>query len=169
MSETERPSWLEKYLSTLPREMDPRRDLWPDIARRLDAPGRRNWIPAAVAASLILSAISALFTWHLYEQRQADAAALIAAREYIRQIESPYLQARHTYEAQWPVLRGQLEPETAVLIERNLEIIRKANAELSRALERQPDSTGLQRLLRQTLAKEVDVYQRALGAARHAT
>ena len=168
MSDTNRPSWLEKHLAALPRELNPERDLWPDIARRLDRPVRRAWIPLAVAASLVLSAASALFTWHLYEQRQADAAALLAAHETIRQIESPYLQARGTYEEQWPALRTRLDPEIAALIDRNLAIIRQANAELARALEKQPENRGLQRLLRQTLAQEVDVYQRALGAARNA-
>jgi hypothetical protein len=53
------------------------------------------------------------------------------------------------------------------VIERNLEIIHRANVDLQIALEQQPDSPALRRLLRQTLAKEIDVYQRAWDASRH--
>ena len=165
MSDNDKPAWLKQHLDALPRELNPDCDLWPGIAQRLDRP-RRAWIPVAIGASLAISVVSALFTWRMHEQRQVEAVALLAAQQYLQQIESPYLAARATYEQQWPALRAQLDQDTAALIERNLAIIRKANDELARALEKQPDNRGLQRLLRQTLNKETDVYQRALVAAR---
>ena len=165
MIDLERPAWLSEKLNALPRELAPEHDLWPEIARRIDRP-KRSWLPVAVAASLAISAVSALFTWQILELRRQEAAAHAVALEYLQQIESPYLPARTSYEQQWNAVRGQVDPETAAIIERNLAIIRQANEELAAALKKQPDNRGMQQLLRRSLAKEVDVYQRAVDAAR---
>ena len=104
----------------------------------------------------------------MFEQQRHDAAALLAAQQLLQQIQQPYLPVRAEYEAQWPALRAQLDPETARVVEHNLKIIHKANAELARALERQPDSPVLRQLLRQTMNQEVEVYRRAAAAGRPA-
>ncbi len=166
MNQNDTPDWLRTHLQALPAEIPPARDLWPDIARRLDRPGHSRWMPAAVAASVLISVTATWFTWHVFEQQRRDAAALLAAQQLLQEIRQPYLPVRAEYEAQWPTLRAQLDPETAKVVERNLEIIHKANAELARALERQPDSPVLRQLLRQTMTQEVDVYRRAEAAGR---
>ena len=166
MNHNETPDWLRPHLQSLPAEIAPARDLWPEIARRLDRRGHSRWLPVAVAASLLISVSATWFTWQVLVQQRHDAAALLAAQQLLQQIRQPYLPVRAEYEAQWPVLRAQLDPETAKVVERNLEIIHKANAELARALERQPDSPVLRQLLRQTMTQEVDVYRRAEAAGR---
>jgi len=160
------PDWLRPHLKSLPGEIPPARDLWPNIARRLERPGHWRWMPAAVAASVLISVTATWFTWHVFEQQRRDAATLLAAQQLLQELRQPYVSVRADYEAQWPMLRTQLDPETVTVVERNLEIIHKANAELARALERQPDSPVLRQLLRQTMAQEVDVYQRAVAAGR---
>lgn len=166
MSELERPEWLQRHLNSLPRELAPAHDLWPDIARRLDRPPLARWVPAAVAASVIVSIAAALFSWQIFLKQREDAALLAAAQVLLQQIQGPYQPVRAEYEAQWPDLLARLDPETAAVVERNLEIIRRANADLVKALERQPDSPAMQGLLRQTLAQEFEIYRRVERAAR---
>lgn len=162
------PDWLKPHLAALPAALPPARDLWPDIARRLDRPRHSRVMVFAVAASVIVSVTATFFTWRVFEQQRQDAAALLAAQQMLAQIQQPYLHVRAGYEARWPELRAQLDPETAQVVEQNLAIIRRANAELSAALERDPGSTVLRQLLQQTLAQEVDVYRRVAAAGRPA-
>ena len=166
MKQNDTPDWLHAHLQALPADIPPARDLWPDIARRLDRPGHSRWMPVAAAASILISVSATWFTWHVFEQQRRDAAALVAAQQLLQQIQQPYQPVRAEYEAQWPTLRAQLDPETAKVVEHNLDIIRKANAELARALERQPDSPVLRQLLRQTMNQEMEVYRRAEAAGR---
>jgi len=164
------PEWLQDQLQALPRELAPTRDLWPEIAQQLDQvrsnqQPRQRWLPMAVAASVLVSALSAVFTWQLYQQRESEVV-LANAQLLLQQLESPYQLARTSYAEQWPNLRANLDPETAATVERNLVIIRTAQEQLAKALKKQPDDPALQQLLRQTLAKEVEVYQVAESASR---
>jgi hypothetical protein len=168
MNDNDTPDWLKPHLASLPQEIAPARDLWPDIARRLAAPRQSRVMVFAAAASVIVGVSATFFTWRVFEQQRQEAAALLAARQLLEQIREPYLPVRAGYEARWPELRAQLDPDTARVVEQNLEIIRNANAELARALERQPDSPVLRQLLRQTMAQELDVYRRVESAGRPA-
>jgi type VI protein secretion system component VasK len=166
MKDNDTPEWLRSRLSGLPREIFPARDLWPDIARRLDGRKTFHWMPLAAAASVAISVAAVWITWQTAMEQRRNAAFLLEARQTLQQIQQPYLPVRAAYAAQWPALREQLDPETAAVVERNLEIIRNANAELSRALQRNPDSPVLQQLLHQTLAQEVALYRRVDSATR---
>ncbi len=161
----DQPEWLRQQLDTLQPELQPSRDLWPEIAQQINRQPKQRWVPAAVAASVLVSAVSGIFTWQVYQQRQSDMAVANAER-LLQQIESPYSQARVSYAEQWPSMRANLDPETAEIVERNLEIIGKAHQELAKALQKQPDDPALQQLMRQTLAKEIEVYQVAENASR---
>jgi hypothetical protein len=162
----ERPEWLDKHLATLPREMTPGRDLWPGIESRIRAP-RRWWIPASVAAGAMAAAMAWMLAGQMgQEQAPVPAVASVELPAPVDQAD-PWSPARARYSQEWPAVREQLGPETAAVIERNLEIIHRANVDLQIALEQQPDNPALRRLLRQTLAKEIDVYQRAWDASRH--
>lgn len=168
MKDDDIPGWLKAHLDTLPAGLAPARDLWPDIARRLDRPRHSRAMVYAVAASVFISVTATFFTWQVFEQQRRDAAALLAAQQMLAQIQQPYLPVRAGHEARWPELRAQLDPETAAIVEQNLAIIHKANAELSKALERDPDSAVLRQLLQQTLDQEVNVYRRVAAAGRPA-
>jgi hypothetical protein len=165
MNDNDTPDWLKAHLDSLPREIAPQHDLWPGIARRLDRPATGRWLPAAVAASVIVSIAAALLSWQVFTRQRDDAALLAAAQSLLQQIQGPYQPVRAGYEAQWPELIARLDPETAAVVEHNLDLIRKANADLVKALEKRPDSPALQGLLRQTLAQELDIYRRVERAA----
>lgn len=166
MTDTERPDWLEKHLAALPRELVPPRDLWPGTEKRLRASPRRLLIPASIAAGLAIGAVALVITGQLEDRDAAREAVAIVELPPPQEGSDPWEPARARYAQDWPAIREQIGPETAAVIERNLEIIRRANVDLQIALERQPDNPALRRLLRQTLAKEIDVYKRAWEASR---
>jgi len=166
MTETEKPEWLRKHLASLPAEIAPSRDLWPGIEGRLRAPASRTWIPASIAAGVVLGAAALLLSWQAFETDAGSGPVAGAELPMPTDETDPWGPARARYAQEWPKIREQIGPETAAVIERNLEIIRRANVDLQIALERQPDNPALRRLLRQTLAQEVAVYQRAWNASR---
>jgi len=166
----ERPEWLDKHLAALPREINPGRDLWPDIAGRIRKPAR-SWLPAAALAASVILGVGAVWM-ALRVQAPAPQPAVAVQQESAPQESVPEMMTasfgptRARYSQEWPQVREQIDPATAAVIERNLEIIRRANADLVLALEQQPDNPALRRLLRQTLAKELDVYQQAWNVSR---
>lgn len=172
----ERPDWLDKHLATLPREINPGRDLWPEIAERVRRPSR-SWVPAAAIAASVILGVGAMWTALRVQSPVPGQTVAVAPettpQESVQRESVPEMMtasfgpARARYSQDWPRIREEIGPETAAVIEHNLDIIRRANADLSLALERQPDNPALRRLLRQTLAKELDVYQRAWDASRH--
>lgn len=165
MNEMHKPEWLQRQLGDLPRELNTPRDLWPGIAARMERKRTHAWIPAAVAASLVLSVVSALFSWYLLEQRRDEAAYQLQISQMLNQIESPYQATLANFRTQWPQTRERLDPQTATVIEENLRVIREANARLQKALENKPYDPVVQELIRRTLSAQIDVYKRAESAA----
>lgn len=152
----QRPAWLDAQLRTLPKEIPPELDLWPAIAQRIRARSPR-WIPAAVAASVVMSAVAVNFAWQSYRAtRLTDEALAVLA-----QVREPYQSARLEFAADWSTVRAQVDPEVALVIDRNLAIIRASVHELDQALMRAPDDAALRGLFQSTLASEIDLYRRA--------
>ena len=154
--EAERPDWLSHHLRALPREIEPERDLWPEVAARIRKPRVPQWLAASVAASVVLSAAAAYFAWQGSDRRQmADA---VGAREMLM---ISYRDASARYAAQWAAQRGRMDPALAAEIDRNLAIVRSAVESLDKALARSPDDPALRNLLQSTLAEEIALYRRA--------
>jgi hypothetical protein len=166
MSDSEKPDWLRKHLASLPAEMSPSRDLWPGIEGRIRAPARRRWLPASIAAGVLLGVAALVLSSRVGELDHGSQPVAVLELPPPAGGSDPWESARLRYSQDWPTVRDQLGPETATVIERNLEIIHRANVDLQIALERQPDNPALRRLLRQTLAKEIEVYQQAWDASR---
>jgi hypothetical protein len=146
---------LEARLRRLPREIAPERDLWPGVAARIRADARGSrWVPLGLAASVALAAVAVALAWQAV--RPAGDDARLRA-----ELLSPYVDARHRYETVWSSVRAGVDPETAAVLERNLEIIRMARAEIEAALAGTPDDPALQALLEATLDAELALYRRA--------
>ena len=61
---------IDAALASLPRDLPPARDLWPDIESRLEPRGRRGAWAWQAAAAIVLVAVSSLVTATLV--RRAD-------------------------------------------------------------------------------------------------
>lgn len=163
-------------IAALPRDAAPARDLWGGIEARIagaaplgtdpvvltfpaDAPARAGrrvslTLPQAYAAGIAIALLSAAGVWYALRARAPVAAAglaapdrgvaLVSAESAARtEVELAVLELEHTLEGG----RGKLAPETLDAIERSLRTIDQAIAEARRALERDPSSVLVNRLL----------------------
>lgn len=165
----------------LRRDIEPERDLWPEIQGRLEPRRggalRSPWWRAApairLAAAAVLVAALALLVAERPEApagvpRSAAPAAeeleagprseLALASERAR-VEDGLLQVREDLLRSIAVRREAMDPATRELVERNLEIIDRAIGELHRALERHPESGHLGLLLGAAYQREVGLLQ----------
>lgn len=124
---------------------EPERDLWPGIAARLEAPRRRRAWPwlGALAASGLVAAV-ALQWWP-----QAQAPALTQMTAEVAAVLAQPLPAPR-----------EVMPQEDALLKANLAIARDAESQLRHALEQEPDSETLQRLLRSVERRQTDLRTR---------
>ncbi len=166
---------LDAALESLPCDVRPARDLWPQIAHEIDARGqaasprraRMPW-PSAVAASLLMASLAGALCWSVAHER-ATAALLAEQHAPTRGAGSIAVNFQLPQDAQYVAARAALErtfnerldllaPATRDRVRADLETIRKANADISAALAQDPASPLLWQLLRNTWQQEINLY-----------
>lgn len=153
---------LEEQLRSLPRAIEPPRDLWPAIAADIRPARRPRW-PLALAASLTMAVAGSLFAWKLLHGGRAGAPSLPAVSEVTSVSFAPpqqpaYLQAHAQLERLFRERLRLLRPDTRAKIETNLQIIRNADDNIRRALEADPSSPMLLELLENNQQQEISLY-----------
>ena len=174
-------------LRGLPREVTPERDLFPAVAARLRAAGRRPvrvplWA-AALAASLALL-LGAGLAWRLGRtppagggavpgERQAAAPAVaspepapgvLAQTAYAatdRELARIHDELRRAVEAR----AGALPPATRLLLFENLKVIDRAIQDVEIAIAEQPMNADLARTYISYRRRQIDLLQQANRAA----
>lgn len=121
-------------LRTLRRDCLPARDLWPGIEPRL-APRRRrpDWRPMAGGFALAASVVAAIT---------------------LRMVSLPEPVEERMSAVQWAALPPVVRVQDRALLKANLAIVDDARSQLESALQQQPDSAALRRLLVATQARE---------------
>ena len=175
---------LESLL-TRAREMEadiaPARDLWPQIATRMEAAGRwgmRRYLPlgsawprfAMAAASIVVASLVAV-GWWLGGTSGGDPAG--TAPPPHRSAEATFASSRSSAFASADVLqvrsdlrevvkrqRHLLAPETVAVVEENMAVIDEAINEILGALENAPGNRTLNLLLAAQYQREVDLMNR---------
>jgi anti-sigma factor RsiW len=168
--------------AALPREKQPARDLWPgiadEIARRrrfalLSFVPRRPavWLGALAAAAAVVIAVRVAPT---RETPSAPAlagatpgahvqpAALGGGVPAFAEAEREYQRAAAELMAALDTRRASLSPGTTAAIDENLRVIDTALAEIRAALERDPASPRLGRMLTSTHEKKIEALRRVL-------
>jgi len=157
---------LDAQLARLPRALPPAHDLWPAIEAATRPHRLWQW-PTRLAAGLLVAAISAALTWSMVRQQPgtglvgslpAERGALTAASFEPPQ-DRAYRATRAALEETFRDRLSLLAPKTRARIEADLETIRKANADIRAALQQDPASPVLQRLLESTWQQEIDLYR----------
>ena len=180
---THRFTSLEEALGSLPRELQPGRDLWPAIARRMAAaPGsalartpqaRRTPWPMALAASLGVLALAGALSWSVLQERarvELTARRTVPASpgNTLASFEPPqdaaYVAARAALERTFNERLNLLAPATQARVRSDLDLIRKANQDISAALAQDPASPLLWQLLRSAWQQEIDLYKNVAHA-----
>jgi len=158
----------------LPRSLDPERDLWPDLAERLDAAEGRgsrhwHWTPLAAAAVALVALSGALVVATLLRDPQpasmVTAAPGMAAAVGVAALEAEYADALAELQSALDMGRDALAPETVAVIEESLRLIDLAIAEARAALESDPANAELVRRLGSSYALKVDLLRRAARLA----
>ena len=168
------------HAASLPRSVAPPRDLWPDIARRLDRERSRSWSGAgwqpwalAAAATVLVSVAAVLWTGRApsaVRTVEIPVATPETRLATLRVVSDPVLAAaERDYEAAANALldalqdrQAQLEPETLAAVRKNLEVIDRALAQVREALVESPSNPELSRMLVSTHRKKVDVLSRVV-------
>lgn len=157
---------LARPLAALPRTIEPPRDLWPRIERRIaPAPVRSRLL--AVAAAITLVAGSSTATWLV--MRDGDTgpvAAVDTTTGGARLFEARYVEQARTLADLLERERTRLAPETVVVLERNLAIIDAAIAESRAALAADPSNAELETLLRAGHEQKVALLEQAARLVR---
>jgi len=155
MNEHDDPqSRLAALMRNLPRGIEPARDLWPDVAARLNEPYRRDrsWerVLAAGIASLI---VSALFIGFSHVNLERNARPLWA----YQQLDTAYQPLRKASLERYRDSADRLDPELRRTIESNLAIIDGALTDIRRALASHPSDAALGQMLQRTYEQELAI------------
>ena len=168
--------------AALPRQQQPARDLWPDVAAEIARRQRFALVASAArrpslwwAAGLAAAASVALVLWMVpHDSGRGDEiagpgpagrvqpAAAGAGLEGLEEAERDYERATAELMAALGARRASLSPETSAAIDENLRVIDQALAEIRAALERDPGSARLGRMLASTHQKKIETLRRVL-------
>ena len=158
---------IDAALASLPRELQPARDLWPDIESRLEPRGRRGAWACQAAAAIVLVAVSSLVTATLV--RRADAPVARTSTQASQAAVMPTtFGPSYSLNAEYDMARRQLAtdleqrlagmpPSARQKLEANLAEMHRAAAEINVALARQPGHPLLEELLLNTYQDELGV------------
>lgn len=171
---------LDEALASLPRDVQPGRDLWAGISAEIErsAPAsRRRRVTSTpffrMAAGFLLVVASSITTYVITQQsaqqdvlqaRQAAAAQLQQAPVLAAMPASfggqeilgkEYVEARAALDAQFQREVAALPPVTRAKLERNLADLRRAASEISATLAEHPSNPLLQELLMSTYQSEL--------------
>ena len=142
---------LARRVRELELEVQPGRDLWPGIERRIadypqkplrQAPDTHRLLPWAVAASLLV-AVTAL-SLNLLQLQRIERNVPLAA---VESIEQAYGQVRQPMVAKFVRVNQSLDEQTRDDLGRNLEIMLQARHEVLAELRRHPDNRRLRDML----------------------
>lgn len=178
---------LRDRAAELPRSIAPERDLWPQIAARLDASSaideetvvlfrrperarRRaaSWTYVVTAAAVVLLMLGAPVLLNRGQQPvtpQANPPAVASVPEgdeELKRVAAQYVAARDQLAALLAQRRGDIAPETLAVVEENLTVISTAVSQIQTALAAQPDSPKLERMLYAAYRSEVDLLRQAV-------
>ncbi len=154
---------LDALLAKLGRDIAPPQDLWPGIEAQgsvQQAPRQRPWRLGAGIAAVTVCATIALYVWQR-QPHQPDAAEVPE--------DAAYLSARADLEQSYRAQLQQLAPDTRMLVERDLDVIRRARADIRHALASDPGSPLLNELLTTTWQQQIDLYRDVAANATVAT
>ncbi len=164
---------LDAHLAALPAEAEPSRDLWPGILAEISAEprgqgaSRVRW-PFALAAGVAVAIAAGYVGWLGGRSAPTEVAAAsgpVPSRSEAQRLVgfaapsgTDYLATRASLERTYSEHLQMLEPRTRARIERDLDTIRNANADIQRALAADPQSPVLNRLLESIWQQEFNLY-----------
>ena len=158
---------LDDEFAALSLEVAPSRNLWPDIAGRLQPSVRRRPpMVYAAAAGIAGACLASALTWAVLQGRTAAPLTPLAAQTVV--FEEPhnasYVAARDELAVSFRERLALLDPATRGKIEASLAVIRRAHEDIRKALASDPASPVLEQLWQSTSRDELDLYDHVVRA-----
>src|SRR5258707_1896825 len=151
---------LAAAAATLPKSIEPARDLWEAIDQRIRH--RATWNVQRVSRRALAAAAVLIIALGLYRLLPPSTAHYPAGQGWAA-VQADFDRASDQLSGILAAERERLRPETVALVERNLAIIDAAIAESRAALARDPASAELRRLFAAAARQKVELLR---GAAR---
>ncbi len=157
--------------AALPRTLSPARDLWPGIAERIGGRKRallRGWRPIglAAAAAVAIALASTLLPRPGPPAAPAPPAGLPVTispgSDALHEVEADYARATTALLAALNERPSSLSSETLASVQKNLELIDRALAEVREALRKNPHNGELTHMLVATHRKKLEVLRRVV-------
>jgi hypothetical protein len=171
MTDRERDA-LRESLERLPREVPPERDLWPEVARRIEASRRRARTLRAVtmastlAAAAVLALVVGLRGRHTPSPLAQAPSVSIPAPTPVLAAPPPPLPEEDTYASAERVLdtelderRASLRPAQTAVLDDNLHIIDQAIETARAAVREHPDDPELRAELDRVWQDKLDLIR----------
>lgn len=173
-------------LRDLPEAIEPRRDLWPEIERRIEVQdGRRTDGPGSwlLAASIALLVVGVAFVSGWLSGRGStppptlqsldvetgpslrQASVVVEPRHALSHAEADLLRATSELRQALDNRRQALPPETLQLVDNNLRIVEAAIAEIHTALAGDPANPELNKMLLAYYQRELSILEQVSRAA----
>jgi hypothetical protein len=170
----EKQSFDDKLMEaarSLQTEINPERDLWPEIENSIRPPAHNRWttLLAQAAAIILLVGASSGLTYLLmskqttYTTPPADGRRLNIEQASFGDnymLGPDYQDARDTLRAQFDEKLKTLTPEAKAEMVRDISAIRSVIEEINRALSNDPDNALLQQLLLSTYQQELSLMMK---------
>lgn len=159
---------LEQAVKRLPREIQPGRDLWPEINDRISHSDRgqgrtMHWWNSPILSAASLMIATAAVTFAIVRPGSLPGAVDEMAAEGVvpgtlnASLDPGFLANRKRLERQLEGRLGELSPEMQRVVQQNLATIRGSLRAMSMALASDPDNADLQDLLLSTYEQELRV------------
>ena len=153
---------LARAVRDLDREIQPTRDLWPGIERQIaNYPQRHrdDWLykvmPYGMAASLLVAATALVVS--LTQVGSREELQYTSLENSIGAMQNEFMTVRNPSVQQFEEANQGLDPETIVLLRKNIEIIEKARKEIELALLANPENQRLIDMLMRVHQQELNL------------
>ena len=173
----------DNLLGGLDWDMEPSRDLWPEISAKLQhsnsfekndyieqTPSVNNirshpsWMPVAMAACLMIAIGSLSLSYYSMnrnsEYMELQAAVLMQHQETIRAIEAQHEEVKTNLVALLNNENGALNPTLVAEAHSILNTTDAASEHIKRAIENSPDKQAYLKMLVETYQRETDLLKR---------
>ncbi len=162
---------LNQQLASITWEIEPERDLWPDISSRIRFDDRRtkrwgpkNWAPIAVAASLTLAVVSLLFSSYTVINTQRIASTQQNLMKYqqaqLNLIEEQHQMVRVQFVQLLEREKNSLNPDFIAEIQQVMSDVDSAAEQIKEAMKTQPSNPDYSSMLVQTYQHELKLLNR---------
>ncbi|MEQ8206726.1 MAG: hypothetical protein RIA65_11160 [Woeseia sp.] len=179
---TAREREVLKRAQGIATDVQPAHDLWPGIAAAIDVSERpvvhatRRWptMFAQAAAVLLLVGASSALTWVTMNNTDVAVQPVVSSGELTFEPVSGSFGSKYSFGPDFQDARDslvvkldqqleRLPAETRLEVEKNIDVIRAAIAEINKALAQEPDNVLLQELLLSTYSEELAMMQKVDG------